>query len=667
MMISRVKTKTILHILILSLSSISLFAANPDARLFFNHSKSISSKSLSSEHKKLFICGNVYYVDSSGSRLLTLRRFGGEPGMYMAGYCAPGVSHEISGADFDGGIKPMNLRGCVFLKDRVVLFVAGESYGALYEYLPGKDAVRLCDINMEDVGKMHLLQFDRATGTAVFGDIFRVQDKISYDIKTNIKKPYTGEIKNRAIFRVGGEITLEKPAGLKGIKLKGKMLNDRYFGFVAADSGSCKTEYLFIYDTKRGVLYRLESGFIRDDNAVPIAIDKKHGLLMIERMGTRGDNFNTVYIINFGKKTGTVPPGLDKEGLSFSRRGGSGIIFEVKEGLRCLTKLHDGLLLTKISPEGEETTVTEIEGMSYMGGLKSLLPLADGYLIGSRRNMTTDKYTFKQECGGVLLKADLDGTIKWQVDFKDSACTPVSSFCEAENGLLYVMVQKHYREIKSMPGVYLYKIDSEGNILNEMLMENPKWGYDSGRMFRAKNGNFVVFGSAYDGGFGKANVTEFNNAGETIWSQEYGYKPMVVGGNMIRAHGGGYVLCGGMADSWKSHMWDGMFVKIDHEGKELMYREFDNLRMNDICAARDGGYVAVGIKVNRDTQRDMAVIKVDEEGNKLWEKVFPTCSYDSGDSIVSAADGYYYVLGSSGSLQNHYLVKLDKDGNVMWK
>ncbi len=661
MMISHVKTKTILYILILSLSSISLFAENPDARLFFNHSKSVSA-----EHQKVFI-GNVYYVDSSGSRLVTLRRSERKPGMYMAGYSAPGVSHEISGADFDSGIIPMYFRGCVFLKDRVVLFVAGESYGALYEYLPGKDAVRLCDINMGDMEKMHLLQFDRSTRTAVFGDPLRAQDKVSYDIKTNIKKPYAGEIKDRAIFRMGEAIILKKPGGLKGIKLEGKMLNERDFGFIAADSGSCKTEYLFIYNTKKGVLYRLEPGFIRDDHAVPIALDKKRGLLMIERMGTRGGDFNTVYSIDFGKTKGTVPPGLEKEGLSFSRRGGSGILYETKDGLFCLTNLYDGLLLAKISSEGEEVRVAEIEGMSYRQGLKSLLPLADGYLIGSRRNMTTDKYTFKQECGGVLLKADLDGTIKWQVDFKDTGCRAVSSLCETENGMVYALVEKGYNGDESMPGIYLYKIDGGGNMLNEVRMEKQQVGHNFGRLFATTEENFIVFTSAADGGYGKACVTKFNSAGKTIWSQEYGDKPMVVSGDLIQANGGGYVLCGGLADSWKSHVWDGMFVKIDHEGKELMHRKFDNFRMNDICAARDGGYVAVGIKVNRDTQHDMAVMKVDEEGNKLWEKVFPTCRYDSGDSIVSAADGYYYVLGSSGSLQNHYLVKLDKDGNVMWK
>lgn len=74
---------------------------------------------------------------------------------------------------------------------------------------------------------------------------------------------------------------------------------------------------------------------------------------------------------------------------------------------------------------------------------------------------------------------------------------------------------------------------------------------------------------------------------------------------------------------------------------------------------------------------DMWVVKVDRSGNLKWQKCFGGTSYDRAHSVIQASDGGYVICGITGSNDgdvsgNHgindcWVIKIDKNGNIIWQ
>jgi len=105
-----------------------------------------------------------------------------------------------------------------------------------------------------------------------------------------------------------------------------------------------------------------------------------------------------------------------------------------------------------------------------------------------------------------------------------------------------------------------------------------------------------------------------------------------------------------------------------------------------MIATKDGGYIMVGEISYTDTDftihygswadPDIAVLKVDSNGNKVWSKVIGGSLGANGTTIISAPGNGCYIVGTTSSNDydctgNHggddvYVVRLDSNGNIVW-
>lgn len=101
-------------------------------------------------------------------------------------------------------------------------------------------------------------------------------------------------------------------------------------------------------------------------------------------------------------------------------------------------------------------------------------------------------------------------------------------------------------------------------------------------------------------------------------------------------------------------------------------------------ATPDGGIIVIGSTRSIDgdivdktsPNFDAWVLKLDAEGNIQWSKTYGGTNDDLGEDIILTADGGYAFIGSNRSNDgdttsnagsyDHWLVKLDAGGNVMW-
>ncbi len=112
--------------------------------------------------------------------------------------------------------------------------------------------------------------------------------------------------------------------------------------------------------------------------------------------------------------------------------------------------------------------------------------------------------------------------------------------------------------------------------------------------------------------------------------------------------------------------------------------------LRSMTATDDGNYIMLGeindtdddftIHYGSSGNADIAVIKIDSEGNKLWSKVLGGTGYQWAACVVPAFGGGCFVIGTTNSNDydcsgNHggnsgsndaYLAKLDGNGNLIW-
>ena len=125
-----------------------------------------------------------------------------------------------------------------------------------------------------------------------------------------------------------------------------------------------------------------------------------------------------------------------------------------------------------------------------------------------------------------------------------------------------------------------------------------------------------------------------------------------------------------------------LLVKLDTNGNLLYFKKFGTKnfdKMNTLTQLRDGGVLAVGFSVtSRDTQDnmfrtglggdDIFITRFTKDGQMLWSKKYGTIHDDRGVSAVEANDGSILVLATTEYDKNRdiTLMRLSENGNRIW-
>ncbi len=162
--------------------------------------------------------------------------------------------------------------------------------------------------------------------------------------------------------------------------------------------------------------------------------------------------------------------------------------------------------------------------------------------------------------------------------------------------------------------------------------------------------------------------------GEVLLDREFSYHVGNQGMALVPAHDGGHVIVGISYDDTLNTSGDVYVVHADADGElvwEVSIGSDLQDKGRDIVATQDGGYVIVGWTRSGDEGMDDAyVIKIDADGNVLWEQTFGGPQNDQLWSIIALDNGHFVSAGRTWSFgaggRDALIVELDADGNVVW-
>jgi len=223
--------------------------------------------------------------------------------------------------------------------------------------------------------------------------------------------------------------------------------------------------------------------------------------------------------------------------------------------------------------------------------------------------------------------------------------------------------------------VYLIKIDKNGNAIWQRTYGGKGW--DTARAItNTKDGGFVVAGhtDSFGNGWSDVYVIKIDKNGDMLWQKTYGGKGWDMAKAITQTKDGGFIMTG-YTESFGNGWNDVYVIKIDQNGNLLWQRTYggsNDDRAYAITKTKDGGFVVAGYtKSFGNGWSDVYLIKIDENGNKCWEKTYGGRKDDRAYAIVDTKDGGCIVAGVTFSFGNGwrdvYVIKMDKYGNIVWQ
>ena len=160
---------------------------------------------------------------------------------------------------------------------------------------------------------------------------------------------------------------------------------------------------------------------------------------------------------------------------------------------------------------------------------------------------------------------------------------------------------------------------------------------------------------------GQGWLVEINKYGNLIWGKTYGGKGDD-GFQKIIKDGKNFIIAGDTLSYGKggSDFW---VVKVDEDGNEIWNKTYgseENDFLRSIIKTEDG-YLLCGI-----VKEKSCLIKIGKDGNVEWEKSYPEFYWF--EDLVETVDGYA-IVGEKEDTRNMSdisLVKVDKNGEKIW-
>ena len=220
--------------------------------------------------------------------------------------------------------------------------------------------------------------------------------------------------------------------------------------------------------------------------------------------------------------------------------------------------------------------------------------------------------------------------------------------------------------------VYLIKTDGSGNKVWEKTFGGSSYDYGYS-VQQTSDGGFLIVGNTYSLGDGSLEVylIKTDVSGNKVWEKNFGGSSFDFGYSVEKTSDGGFVIIG-FTTSFGAGQEDVYLVKVDAEGNKIWEKTFGGFledQGNSIQQTSDGGFIISGFTESLGAGYfDVYLIKTDANGKKIWEKTFGGSSFDWGYSVQQVSDGGFVITGktfSSGAGGSDvYLIKTDSEGNV---
>lgn len=306
-------------------------------------------------------------------------------------------------------------------------------------------------------------------------------------------------------------------------------------------------------------------------------------------------------------------------------------------------------------------------------GIIKIIPAPDsGYLL-----LAADQLTTIGQANFYIVKIAENGVREWirQYDFGSSEF--VQDMIATSDGNYAVA----FSTISGLPGVvtqHLLKLDEQFNVIFNKTFDPVTIGSNiPGHRLMENAQGYWITGESYPFDVVDALTTGYlvgcSPGGADIGFFTWGTPSLFVEDAVVTSDGS-FVVTANRSGNFPAQGDLISIVKIDASGNSLLWEKNiedsigANLKCRSIVAAPDGGYL---LSASRNSTA--MVIKLDEQGNILWQKFYPgqaspVIPVGPGElSVTTAGDGYWMTNSDNSNYRQTLLQRLDLDGNTIFQ
>ena len=250
----------------------------------------------------------------------------------------------------------------------------------------------------------------------------------------------------------------------------------------------------------------------------------------------------------------------------------------------------------------------------------------------------------------------------------------LTSMIATRDGGLVLTGSRSDREITRSSG-WVVRLDAKGDELWRREFDGGKADGTSGltSIDEMPDGGFIVAGSTAVKGAGQYDgwILRLDKDGKVLWEKTYGGPEEEALFAVVALPDGGAVATGAYGADGQ-----GWVLRLDAKGAVVWEKRLGGIGYDVFNAVTrvKGGYVAAGTTRSKGPVGGAAwVVRLDERGEALWERLLTPVKGASANSVLALADGGFLVTGGSvvepglgKEKEKAWLARLGADGAVLW-
>ena len=192
-------------------------------------------------------------------------------------------------------------------------------------------------------------------------------------------------------------------------------------------------------------------------------------------------------------------------------------------------------------------------------------------------------------------------------------------------------------------------------------------------LHKTNDGGFILggstesFGVQHDGP--QIWIIKIDENGTEIWNRTYHRGSAL---SILDFNNNGYLIIGEIDSD--SEIYGNLFVMaIDYNGTEIWnYTQETTTWDQGNCGTTttDNGFLIVGTKKMITKNSDICVLNIDREGTEIWNKTYGGPASECVTSVSQTVDECYLLVGSTESYGKGkgdiWIIKIDNNGNEIW-
>jgi len=272
-----------------------------------------------------------------------------------------------------------------------------------------------------------------------------------------------------------------------------------------------------------------------------------------------------------------------------------------------------------------------------------------------------------------IIKLDEEGSIEWNRKYsRENEFAGGATTLQRTEDNSYIVAASIVQDGAWMRDIRILRLDSSGAIVWQKLYGMS--GNDQAMFIRPTvEGNFVIAGYTESSGEGNRDVWIFkiDSHGNIVWQYTYGGPEDDLAHSMAQTDDGGYIVVG-RTRSFGSNPW---VFKLDENANPLWQKTYvgdDYAHLSAVCSCSGGGYILLGYIIDQDTHNcDILLLQINDLGNINWQKRCGGIQHDEANDIRETFDHGFILAGnteySDEGWEEGLIIRLDENGNIVWQ